>query len=565
MTLHIAPKLALPVEAITETFAWLATRGAGKTYSAKVVAEEYLKAGLHVVVLDPMDAWWGLRSSADGKGPGYEIAIFGGEHADMPLEPTAGKFIANLIVEERLSAIVCVSDFSKSKRKEFVADFAEELYRRNREAMHLFMEEADMFAPQKPRDGEQRMLGAIEDIVRRGRGRGIGTTLITQRNAVINKDVIELTSNLIAMRTMGVNDRKTVDAWLDAHGSSEERKDIIKSLPSLGTGEAFFYSPHFMGGLWRIKFRKAETFDSSATPKPGQSLRKPKTVADIDLAVLQERMAETIERTKAVDPKHLRQRIAQLERELKTRPAEQVVKEVPVEVPVALLEPAEAQRIETVLSDIQNATEKLGRLSDDFSDRLARVSQAPKPTPRAERPVPRPMPQRQVARPVVESDGTVTGPQQKILNALAWWESISIDRPTRLQVAALAGYSANSGGYNNLLGQLRTTGRIDYPTTGVVCLTEEGRGMAEAPATPLTTAELHDAVLARLTKPQQRIIVPLIDIYPNAMSKPELGEATGYSHNSGGFNNLLGQLRSLGFIDYPQKGYVAVKEVLFID
>jgi DNA-binding Lrp family transcriptional regulator len=49
-TLHIARELRLPVEAASKTFAILAKRGAGKTYTAAVTVEEILKASLQVVV-----------------------------------------------------------------------------------------------------------------------------------------------------------------------------------------------------------------------------------------------------------------------------------------------------------------------------------------------------------------------------------------------------------------------------------------------------------------------------------------------------------------------------------
>jgi DNA helicase HerA-like ATPase len=70
ITLHVSRELSLPAEAVSETFAILAKRGAGKTYTAAVMVEELLKAGLHVVVVDPVGAWWGLRASADGTGEG---------------------------------------------------------------------------------------------------------------------------------------------------------------------------------------------------------------------------------------------------------------------------------------------------------------------------------------------------------------------------------------------------------------------------------------------------------------------------------------------------------------
>ncbi len=52
--LKIAGDLALPLEAVTQTFAVLAKRGVGKTYTALVLVEELLKAGLQTVVVDPI-------------------------------------------------------------------------------------------------------------------------------------------------------------------------------------------------------------------------------------------------------------------------------------------------------------------------------------------------------------------------------------------------------------------------------------------------------------------------------------------------------------------------------
>jgi hypothetical protein len=75
--LTIAKDLRLPAEAVTQTFAILAKRGAGKTYTAAVMVEEMLKAGLPVVVGGPVGVWWGLRSSADGQQAGLPIVIMG--------------------------------------------------------------------------------------------------------------------------------------------------------------------------------------------------------------------------------------------------------------------------------------------------------------------------------------------------------------------------------------------------------------------------------------------------------------------------------------------------------
>src|SRR5688500_12978480 len=99
MSLHIAPDLELPIEFATEASAILARRGRGKTYTASVFAEELEAAGQPFVVLDPVGVWWGLRSSTDGTKPGLKVKILGGEHSDVPLEPTAGRLLATFVVD----------------------------------------------------------------------------------------------------------------------------------------------------------------------------------------------------------------------------------------------------------------------------------------------------------------------------------------------------------------------------------------------------------------------------------------------------------------------------------
>lgn len=76
----------IPPSAIEKHIAFLGATGSGKTSAAKRgLVEPALDAGRRVCILDPTGAWWGLRLKADGKGKGYPIYIFGGDHADYPL------------------------------------------------------------------------------------------------------------------------------------------------------------------------------------------------------------------------------------------------------------------------------------------------------------------------------------------------------------------------------------------------------------------------------------------------------------------------------------------------
>jgi DNA helicase HerA-like ATPase len=74
-------------------------------------------------------------------------------------------------------------------------------------------------------------LGAVEDLVRRGRARGIGVTLVTQRAAVLNKDVLTQAEVLVALRTIAPQERDAIDAWIRVHGTPQEREALMASLP----------------------------------------------------------------------------------------------------------------------------------------------------------------------------------------------------------------------------------------------------------------------------------------------------------------------------------------------
>src|SRR5262245_5885174 len=98
-TLELAPSLALPLDAATQTVAFIARKGAGKTYTAGKLVELLLDATVQVVVLDTVGNWYGLRLAADGKSKGYDIPVLGGLRGDIPLDPAGGALIADIVVE----------------------------------------------------------------------------------------------------------------------------------------------------------------------------------------------------------------------------------------------------------------------------------------------------------------------------------------------------------------------------------------------------------------------------------------------------------------------------------
>ena len=69
----------------------------GKSMGLRLLVEHLLDQGKPVCIVDPKGDWYGIKSSATGKSQGYPVIIFGGERADVPLNPRAGVPVAEQI------------------------------------------------------------------------------------------------------------------------------------------------------------------------------------------------------------------------------------------------------------------------------------------------------------------------------------------------------------------------------------------------------------------------------------------------------------------------------------
>jgi hypothetical protein len=322
--LDVAPDLRLPREYALQKVAILATTGAGKSNTAVRIAERLYKAKVPFVTVDPKGDWWGMQASSDGDGPGLPIPVFGGEHGNVPLNPTGGKIIARAIAEQRFSAIIDTSgeEFeTRASMFRFLTDFASTLLRVNRHPLHVFAEECDDYLPQAAR-GEggdlAKCLGAWQRLVKRGRNKGMGVTLISQRSASVNKDALNMAQTMIAMRTSGSRDVTAIKEWPGIVGPAPakptpEDTELLASLPELEHGEAWIVSPQWLKVRQRVHFYRRETFDSGATPELDDDamLVEPTTLADIDVAALGAQIAESAERAKADDPDELKRQLAE--------------------------------------------------------------------------------------------------------------------------------------------------------------------------------------------------------------------------------------------------------------
>lgn len=579
-TLAISADLKLPIDAATQTFAFIARKGAGKTYAAGKLTELLLEADVQVIVLDTVGNWYGLRLSADGKSKGFDVPVFGGLRGDLPLQAQAGELVADVAVDTGRSLILDLSQFSLSDRKRFATAFGERLWKKKKAESHptpvmLVIEESQLIIPQFTRAGDDaRMVGIYEEIIRLGRNYGIGCTMISQRPQSVNKEVLNQTECLFVLQVNGSQERKALKDWITHQGMDPA---LLDELPSLPIGTAYVWSPQWLGILKKVKIAKKETFDASATPKVGDRTVR-RDPAPLDLGELEKQMAATIETAKLNDPRELKRQIVDLKRTnadlqrtnadlqrtgAKTRAPKVEIKKIPIltESHVKRLEAAAKKIIDAAANGDKLAKELLAvirnaNMQENSHNRIT-PSPAPCPAPVVRSAI---LPPR---RDVIAGDSTVSGPQQKILNTLAVFETLGVAAPEKSQLAVFSGASPTSSSYSNNLGALRSAGLIDYPQPARVGLTEAGRAIAVNEVAFTTLRELHAEWVGRVGAAKGKILDALTGIYPDDISKDQLAAAIGASITSSSYSNNLGALRTLGLIDYPKPGRVVATDVLF--
>ncbi len=220
------------------------------------------------------------------------MVVFGGSRADVPLNAGMGAALGHLIGTHAVACVVDVSDLgSAAVRRAFMTVFTEALYDSNTEPLHLVLDEADLWAPQRVQQDGYDLLGRVEEIVRRGRVRGFVPWLITQRPAVLHKDVLSQADVLVSMKLTSSQDRAALGRWLDGQAGRGTERRILAELPQLGRGEGFLWAPSD-GVLTRVRFPAIRTFDSSRTPRRDEGIAAPRALATMDVSAFTAALAD---------------------------------------------------------------------------------------------------------------------------------------------------------------------------------------------------------------------------------------------------------------------------------
>lgn len=564
--IKISDKVSLPLDAITQTFAQIGRKGSGKTYLASMIAEQMIDAGGQVIVIDPIGNWWGLRVDKDGRSKGKDIFIVGGRHGDVPLSPEAGVEIAELLVNKNISAVLDISEFRKNERKRFVTDFAEEFYhlkKANSSAVHIFLEEAQKFCPQKPQKDEARMLGAWEDIVRLGRNCGIGCSLITQRPQSVNKEVLSQVECLCVLQVTGLHERKALEGWIQEAG--EDRK-IIGELPSFQQGEGYIWSPAWLKIFKKVKFSKKTTFDTSSTPKLGEATKTAK-ISRTDIDKLKNFMTQVIETSKEekLDKDTLVKEVRRLKMDVKILEKSKP-KPKPEADEVLLHSVAEKNRaigynqckkeMESEITFLRKENTLIIKRDEKIAEILKvglpprKDYVMPKYEPSVEKISLKEKPEIFNKKEVVKEDfnnDEEKPPKAGAMKILGWLAGAYPEPLTKQRIATLSGFSVNGGTFGAYISVLRKRGWLTGDKDELF-ITEEGLQNVESLSIPTGDALLN-LWKGKFKAGVGKMLQVLYDSYPNTVTREELAEETGFEITGGTFGAYLSKLRKNKLIE----------------
>lgn len=246
---------------VGRSIAVLGITGSGKTNTAAVLIEELLLNGLPLTIIDIEGEYWGLKEK-------FEVLVAGrSQHSELELGPNNAAQLAEISVSRSIPVILDLSDFTQEEAYLLLTHYFTSLWNAcftAKQPYQIVLEEAHEFIPQGMNSPLKQILTRI---ALRGRKRGLGIILISQRSAKVEKDVLTQTSLLFLHKVVHPIDIKVYKDLVPL--PSVEVEEMIRNLQS---GEAIVIYNH---EVHIIHIRYRNTFHVSSTPTHEPAL-KPK-------------------------------------------------------------------------------------------------------------------------------------------------------------------------------------------------------------------------------------------------------------------------------------------------
>lgn len=517
-----------------------ANSGGGKSWANRRIIEQAF-GHVQIIVIDPEGEFGNMRGEYD--------FVYCGKGGDAPVESRSAALLARRLLELKASAIVDLYELPMQERKHFVKLFLDSMVNAPKELWHdclVILDEAHKFAPEKE---QSEALEAVADMASRGRKRGYCLIPATQRPAKLNKDVAAECNNKIIGRASLDIDRKR---------SAEElgftTREEVLSLRDLEPGEFYCFGPAIGRDIIKTKIgdvivKPATRGQSSkAIPAPTQKVKE--ILAKLsDLPKEAQREAQSIA--------ELKLEISNLKGEIKRNTVYPGQKITVSAVDVKALE-SKIKGLERIIAAYESNIEKWGKYADDL---LWIVEHNYKTFKDAKRPI-------KIQHKLFSEGGEIE--MVKPINGMIAGvpipmfsykenkeEDIGICAKkiysflvknsqrswTKVQVAAITGYSPESGGFNNSIAKLNSLGLIMRVAGSLA-----RRGDIEMKWIVDIEEYTPDIWYRKLGKCEREIFKFLSERPGGKFSKERIGDEIRYSANSGGFNNAIAHLNSIGLV-----------------
>lgn len=486
-----------------------ATSGAGKSWLLQALAEQ-MCVHIPVIIIDREGEYVSLRQKHD--------LVLVGEGGEVPAQVKSAKLLARKLVELSVSAVIDISDLKTLERPAFVAEFLEgliDLPRKlwpstNGKHTAVIVDEAHLFCPEQSSAVSTR---AVIDLQALGRKRGLCGFLATQRLSKLKKDAAAECGNVFIGRTSPVDQRRAADVL---GIPANERHDF----GSYEDGEWSVIGPAMPRGVTRFMAISPKTRPKG---RRKMSLSPPKPSAAI----------------KRVLPQ-----------------LASVAKEAAIEV-----------------KDMASAGKEINRLKRD-------LGQALRKQPKAEQVVKEKVvvDQKAIEQAVMARDKewktTMAGidrvnAQTKVLREKEWKGVMATGNKTidglHKRLVTIRNQTTGPAGVD-ISATMVAPGEAAAPASKLPeapkpanILPSGGQSPSKTGSPPAVTATPANG---SITPAQQRILNALAwwaNVGQDAPARICLAPIAGYTVN-GHFNNLLGSLRTGGYVDYPGGGAVKLTE-----
>ena len=537
-----------------------ANSGGGKSWCIRKIVEESHEK-VQQIIIDLEGEFTTLREEFD--------FILVGKEGEIPVTIKTAELLAKKLLELNTSAIIDLSELQQHERIIYVKRFLDSMIDSPKNLWHpvmVIVDEAHHFCPES---SKSESASAVIDLMTRGRKRGFAGILATQRISKLNKDAIAEANNYMIGRTGLDIDMKRASEILGF-----TTKEQMRSLRELDAGKFFTFGPSVSKEVTRIKVGNVKT---KHLKSGGQQLIKVAPPSDKIKRILQKvtdlpKEAEIELKTKADfqelinrqkrDISILKQNKPIINSDSKALEASRLQGKRESD----LLYQDKVRYLEGAYKVLEKDLTKSKSVFDNIA-KLCSTMINIQPAKLEFKPVARviPPPTKQVTnriQPVTTNsqDNEIKPLREGAMKMLGWLAAFYPESLTKEKVATLSGFSVRGGTFNIYLSELKRNNWISE--NGELSITEDGLSNARnVPEKPTNPQEFIELWAGKFREGAAKILRLVCEQYPNAMTKEEIGESTGFAPEGGTFNIYISELRRNGLIKIDSQGIVASSEL----